>query len=317
MRIAGIALLLAVAVILSSCAGKKTDTTGSIETKSVKYTVGVSLLTKEHAFYQELEAAMKEQAAKDGIKLQIQSAEMDLPAQTSQVENFIAQKVDAIIVCPVDTKSIAGAIKKANIEKIPVFTADIAAEGGDVVSHIASDNVAGGKLAGEYMVRLLSGKGKVVIVNHPVVKSVQDRVKGFKDALKGSQIQVVADQPGEGQRDKSMQVAETLLQKYPDLNGIFAINDSTALGCLSAVKATGRDKKVVIVGYDGDPEARNAISAGEALKADAVQYPAEIGETTIETVAKYLNGDKNVPKTIPVKVGIIDKETLAKEKASN
>jgi len=296
-------LILAALIVTSVGCGKKESAKG--------WTVGVTLLRKGDPFYHELEAAMLEEAERQKIALRVQSGEMDLHAQTGQVEDFITQKVDAIVVCPVDSKSIAGAIGKANQADIPVFTADIAAQGGDVVSHIASDNVAGGRLAGEYMVRLLGGKGKVVIVNHPIVTSVQDRVKGFKEAIAKSNIQIVDDQACEGVRDKAMAVMENLLQKHRDLDGVFAINDSTALGCLAAIRQA-KKSDVVIVGYDGDPEARREISAGSPLKADSVQYPREIGKVTIQTVAKYLSGEQ-VPKVVPIKVGIIDQESLNKE----
>lgn len=303
--------LLALA-LLCACAKKTTNVKTELAPVPTKWTVGVSLLTKGHPFYRELESSMREAAAKNGVKLLVQSGEMDLPTQTHQVEDFVTQKVDAIVVCPVDSKSIAGAIKKANNAKIPVFTADISAQGGDVVCHIASDNVAGGKLAGEYMGKMLNGKGKIVIVNHPIVASVQDRVKGFKEAIAKTQIQIVDDQPGEGLRDKSMAVMENMLQKHKDLDGVFAINDSTALGCLAAVRSAGH-KDIIIVGYDGDPEARKAILAGSELKADAVQYPREIGKTTIEAIVSHFNGEK-LPKVMPVKVGLIDQASLKAEK---
>jgi ribose transport system substrate-binding protein len=308
-HIAAVLALVALAVLVVGCGKKETAKVGKGPT------VGVTLLRKSDPFYWNLESAMREEAKKEGVTLRVQSAEMDLHTQTGQVEDFIAQKVDAIVVCPVDSKSIAGAIRKANDAKIPVFTADIAAQGGDVVSHIASDNVAGGRLAGEYMVKLLGGKGKIVIVNHPIVTSVQDRVRGFKEAIVKSNIRIVDDQACEGLRDKAMAVMENLLQKHRDLNGVFAINDSTALGCLAAIRQAKRTD-VAIVGYDGDPEARQEILAGSPLKADAVQFPREIGKVTVQTIAKYLKGEQ-VPKIVPIKVGIIDQESLKKEAKDN
>ena len=244
-----VALLFA-ALLISGCARRQTQT--GAPTTEKKWRVGVTLLTKQHPFYQELEAAMRETAEKEGIELLIQSAEFNLADQTAQVENFLTSGVDALIICPVDSAGIAGAVKKANAAKVPVFTADIAAQGGDVVCHVASDNVQGGRLAGEYLAKLLGGKGKVVIIDHPVVTSVQDRTRGFMEAIsKYPGIQVVDRPPGDGVRDKAMAVTETMLQKHPDLAGIFAINDSTALGALKAVESMGRTN-VVIVGYDGD-----------------------------------------------------------------
>lgn len=304
-----------VCVALVSCSSKQsTSTTTKTSAKAAKQrVVGVSLLTEEHPFYRELKAAFVSECKQRNIRPIVMSCNMDLSTQTSQVENFITNGVDAMVVCPADSAGIAGAIRKANRAKIPVFTADIAAQGGDVVSHIASDNVHGGRLAGEYMVKTLNGKGMVAIVNHPTVQSVQDRVKGFKEALaKFPQMKIVDDQAAQGRRDVAVNVTENLLQKHAKLDGIFAINDSSALGALAAIEHAGR-KNIVLVGYDGDPEARQKILDGTALKADAVQYPREIGKITADTVADYLDG-KKVDKVVPVKVGIIDREILQREK---
>ncbi len=314
MRRVSALLALMAAVALCGC-GKKETTTGSQPAEGKRWRVGVTLLTKQHPFYQELESAMRETAQKEGIELLIQSAEFNLADQTAQVENFLTSGVDALIICPVDSAGIAGAVKKANEAKVPVFTADIAAQGGEVVCHVASDNVQGGRLAGEYLAKLLNGKGKVVIIDHPVVTSVQDRTKGFMEAIaKYPGIHVVDRPPGDGVRDKAMAVTETMLQKHPDLAGIFAINDSTALGALKAVESMGRTN-VVIVGYDGDPEARREILRGSALKADAVQFPRKIGATVVEMVAKHLRGEQ-VPKLVPIPCDIIDKQKLEAEASS-
>jgi len=300
---------LAIVLALVSCGAKKESTSEKPGKK--QFTVGVTLLTEEHPFYRELKAAFIDECKARGLQPVILSCNMDLPTQTSQVENFITQRVDAMVVCPADSAGIAGAVRKAEAAKIPVFTADIAAQGGKIVSHIASDNVAGGKLAGEYMAKLLNGKGDIAIVNHPIVQSVQDRVKGFKEAIaKYPGIKIVDDQAAEGKRDLAVTVTENILQKHAKLSGVFAINDSTALGALAAIDQSGR-KDVVVVGYDGDPEARAKIEAGTALKADAVQYPREIGKATADTVADYLDG-KNVPAYVPVKVGLIDQASLKK-----
>jgi len=308
------AVVLAAAVcaaLLASCASKK-ESSGAKPAKK-EFTVGVTLLTEEHPFYRELKAAFIEQCKVRNMKPTILSCNMDLPTQTTQVENFITGRVDAMVVCPAESAGIAGAIRKANDAKIPVFTADIAAQGGEIVSHIASDNVAGGKLAGEYLAKLLKGKGEIAIVNHPVVQSVQDRVKGFKEAIaKYPGIKIVDDQAAEGRRDVAVTVTENILQKHPKLDGIFAINDNTALGALAAIDQSGR-KNIVMVGYDGDPEARQKIAAGTALKADAVQYPREIGKATANAVADYLEG-KKVPASIPVRVGLIDQASLKQAK---
>ena len=298
--------VLAGGVALTSCSSK-----GTKEGK----VIGVTLLTKAHPFYQQLESAMRDEAAKRNITLDIQSAENELGAQNSQVDDFITQKVDAIVVCPVDSASIVGAIGRANKANIPVFTADITAAGGKVVCHIASDNVEGGWLAGKYMVKLLGGKGKIVIIDFPLVTSVRDRTKGFVEAVGKSDIEIVDRPSAEGDRAKAMTAMDNMLQRHPDIKGVFAINDNTALGVLSSLQHAKRED-IAVIGYDGDPEAREAIKRGSPLKADAVQYPREIGKTTIDTVAKYLDGQRDMPATVPVRVGIIDKTSLEAEAAT-
>lgn len=289
------------AALLLSCGQKQ-------ESKSTK-TIGVSLLTRAHVFYKDLEEGLKSEAAKNGYELIITAGEFDLGKQSSQIEDFITRKVDAIVLCPVDSRGVGPAVRKANDAKIPVFTADIAAQEGDVVCHIASDNVAGGRLAGEYLAKILGGKGSLAIIGQPTVTSVLDRVQGFKEAVaKFPDLKIVADVNGEGVRDKAMQVASDVLQSHPDLQGIFGINDDSALGTLDAVQQFKREG-VSIIGYDAIPAARDAISKGTALKADVIQYPTKIGETTIQKIKEYFSGAQ-LPKVVPVEVGIVDKEAL-------
>jgi ribose transport system substrate-binding protein len=274
-----------------------------------KAIIGVTLLTRGHAFYRDLEEGLTEAATKHHFKLNIVAAEWDLARQMAQIEDFIVQRVDAIVICPTDSKGIVSAIEQANAKSIPVFTADIAAAGGQVVSHIASDNYAGGQEAAKYLVNLLKGNGKVAIIDQPAVQSVIDRVEGFEDYLKKfPQIEIVTKLNGEGVRDKALKVMEDILQSYPEINSVFAINDDSALGALSAIEAARRED-IFIIGYDGTPEARQAILRDSCLKADIIQYPKIIGETTINTIATYLAGGE-VPAVIPIKVGIIDQASL-------
>ncbi len=278
-------------------------------------TIGVSLLTRGHIFYRDLEDGLKSEAKKYGYDLIITSADFDLGKQISQIEDFISRKVDAIIVCPVDSKGIGSAIAEANKSNIPVFTADIAAEEGKVVSHIASDNVQGGRLAGEYLAKYLNGKGNIAIINQPAITSVLDRVAGFREAIiKYPDIKIVADVNGQGVRDRSLQVTADVLQANPQLDGIFGINDDSALGALDAVNQFNR-KSIAVIGYDATPPAVDAILKDSPLKADVVQYPKKIGVKTIDIINDHFN-NKMVPKIVPVEVGIVDKEALQKQNAN-
>jgi ribose transport system substrate-binding protein len=274
-------------------------------------TIGVALLTRGHIFYKDLEEGLRDEAARQHYELVVTSAEFDLGKQISQIEDFVARRVDAVIVCPVDSKGIGPGVRKANEANVPVFTADIAAQEGTVVSHIASDNVAGGRLAGEYIVKALNGKGRIAIINNPVATSVLDRVQGFREAIgKFPGITVVADVNGQAVRDKSLEVTADVLQANPRLDGIFGINDASALGALDAVEQFKRTN-IIIVGYDATPPAADAITRGTSLKADVIQYPKKIGTITIEMIRDFFAG-KQVPPVVPVEVGIADAEYFLK-----
>src|SRR4051794_27029331 len=267
--------------------------------------IGVTLLTREHVFYRDLEAGLQQAADANGYQLIITSGDFDLAKQQSQIDNFIVQKVDAIIVCPADSKGIGPAIDRANEAKIPVFTADIAAQGGQVVSHIASDNLSGGRLAAEFIAKALNGQGNVGLIGQQEVQSGLDRELGFKEEMKKYPgIKIVSVLNGGGVRDRALKAADDMLQGNSDLKAIFGINDDSALGALSAAEARNRSD-IVIVGYDATPEAVKAIQRGSDLKADVAQQPRDLGSKTIEAIGIHFSGGQ-VPKSIAVPVKIVD-----------
>jgi ribose transport system substrate-binding protein len=272
-------------------------------------TIGVTLLSQSQDFYKDLEQGLRAEAAKVGYRVIVQSAEFDPAIQARQLEDFITKRVDAIVICPCDSDAVAASLRPVAKAGIPIFTADIAAKGAKVVAHVASDNAQGGRLAGETLAKLLGGQGKVMIIDHPTVSSVQDRTGGFEEALKAHPgMSIVARPSGDGQRAKAQSVMEDALTSYPDLAGVFGINDDSALGALRAVEASGRTG-IVIIGYDATPEARAAIQRGSALKADVIQHPDAIGSGTIRAIQRHFAGETLEP-WIAVDVGIVDKAAL-------
>jgi len=298
---------------LPACGGggekKAAEGAGSASGRPV---IGVSLLTRTHPFYQDLEAGLQAGAAQHGYDLIVQAGEFDVARQKDQIDNYIVRNVNAIIVSPCDSKSIGTSIQAANRAGIPVFTADIAvlAEGAQVVCHVASDNVAGGRLAAQTLGEALGGQGKVAIIDHPEVESVIQRVHGFEEGLKAYPgIEIVAKLSGRGMKDVAFHTAEDILQAHPDLDAIFGINDDSALGALAAVEKGGKLGRVTIVGFDAVPEAREAIRAGR-IHADVIQQPDRIGRTTLEAVADYMAG-KPVPPEILIPCDLFTGETPA------
>jgi len=294
-------MLVCLLATLTGC-GKvdKDQTSRDSEPSSAGITIGVSLLTRTHPFYQDLEAGLLEAAEAKGYKLLITAGEFDVAKQKDQLQDFVVQKVNAIVVCPCDSRSIGTAIKAANEAGIPVFTADIAclAENVKIVSHVASDNVAGGRLAARAVIEALGGQGKVAIIDHPEVESVIQRVKGFEEEIATAPgIQVVAKLSGHGVKDQAFRTAEDILQAHPDLTAFFGINDDSALGALAAVEKAGKLGSVTIIGFDAVPEAREAIKAGK-IYADVVQQPHEIGKKTIEAIRTYVSGGQSEPTVL-------------------
>jgi ribose transport system substrate-binding protein len=268
-----------------------------------KPVVGVSLLTQTHAFFKDLEDGLREEAARRGIDLVIVACEMDPAKQAAQIEDFVAQRVSAILLAPCDSNAVVPHLAGPEAAGIPVFTADIAAHGGKVVSHIASDNVQGGRLAAQALAKAIGGSGDVIIIDHPVVASVQERVRGFEEEMKNYPgIRIVAKPSADGQRARAMAVMEDMLQAHPTLEGVFGINDDSALGATAVLEAAGR-RDIAVIGYDASEEAQRAIESGGPLKADVVQNPRQIGVTSIEMIARHLAGEQ-VPAVVPIDVGL-------------
>lgn len=267
-----------------------------------EYKIGASLLTQQHPFYIELANAMKNEAKKDHVVLSVSIANQDLNKQLSDVEDFITKKVDVIIISPVDSKGIKAAIIKANKAHIPVITVDVPAEDVSVVTHIATDNYAGGVVAGKLMGKRLNGKGTVAIIDYPAVQSVVARVNGFKKGLSETPgVKIVAIQPGIT-RAEALTTAQNILQANPNLNGLFGFGDDAALAAVIAAKSA-RNDKIKIIGFDGMKEARDVVDSDKTFIAVIRQYPDKMGSKAIDVAVDYLDG-KPVDKLISIQPGI-------------
>jgi ribose transport system substrate-binding protein len=305
-RIAATLLTVALLTIVMGCTrNQNAESSGQgIQTATAK-TIGVSIQDLQAQFYESMQQGMKNEAAKYGYVISFTDANRDQARQASQVEDFLSQHVSAIILTPVDSKAVGPAIVEANNAGVPVFTADIASTSskGAVASHVASDNVQGGRVAADLLCKALSGQGTVAIIDQPEVTSVQDRVKGFRQELATNcpRVEIVADQTAGGDRVQAATVMDNLLQTYPNLSAVFGINDDSALGALKSVKSAGKLGQVRIVGYDATPEAQKAIDAGEMV-GDPEQHPDQIGKLTIDQIHLYFSG-RIPPPYIPVLVG--------------
>jgi ribose transport system substrate-binding protein len=272
--------------------------------------LGLSLSTLNNPFFVTLKEGAERAAAQYGVKLIVVDAQDDPAKEAANIEDLIQKKVSALLINPTDTKAVVPSIQKANQAGIPVFTVDRAAEGGEIVSHIASDNVAGGRMAAEFLCKALNGKGKVVeLEGIPGTSAARDRGKGFNDYLKEKcpGLEVVARQPADFNRAKGLQVFENILQAQPQIDGVFAHNDEMVLGAIQAAEAAGRTG-IIFVGFDAIDDAVKAVKEGK-LAATVAQQPAEMGRLAVEMAVKYLRGEK-VEKFIPVPLSLVTKDTV-------
>ncbi len=271
-----------------------------------KVTIGLSVSTLNNPFFVSLKEGAEKAAKEAGAELIVVDAQDDTAKQISGVEDLIQKKVSAILINPTDSAAIATAVEAANKANIPVITVDRAAEGGQVVSHIASDNVKGGLMAGEYILEQLGGKGNIVELQGIAgTSAARDRGKGFHDAVDNKEgVKVVASQPADFDRAKGLSVMENILQGNKDIQAVFAHNDEMALGALQAIEASG--KKILVVGFDATDDAVKAVNEGK-MAATVAQKPAAIGETAVQTALKVTKGEK-VESFIPVDLELVTKK---------
>ncbi len=328
--------LLLLATCVSGCGSKSTpdaDRSGggtspaadadSGEATQSKGTIGYTTMSLTNPFFKVIGDAMTEEAAKYGYDVMVVSGDDDVSKQFNQIDDFIVKRVSAIVLTPCDPKSIGQAIKKANDAGIPVFTNDTGYDGdeGKVECHIATDNLQGGKLAGEAMVKLLGKSGgKVLIIHKPDAQSCLLRVQGFTEIVDAhnadnpeAKIEVVATLDGRGSREAGYAVSKDAIVAHDDLSAIFAINDPSALGARSALEEANKQDQITIIGFDGEKAGKLAILEGKIL-CDPIQFPDQMGRKTVEMIMKYFDGD-DVPQEILIPSKLYYKADAEKDPA--
>ncbi|QNF28745.1 ABC transporter substrate-binding protein [Metabacillus elymi] len=311
-RLVSILLVLVIGLITACSNSNQSSESASGEGgNEKKLTIALTVGTLANPFFLSMSKGVEDAGKELGAEVIVESAEYDLAKQTSQIENFITKKVDIILLNAVDTKGIAAAVQQAKAEGIPVIAVDTNAEGG-VDATVTSDNYQAGKLAGEYVVEQLGGKGNIAIIDGPPVSAVTDRIKGFEDVIKDSEIKVVAKQNGEGNREKALTVMESILQANPSgtIDAVFAINDPEAIGVEIAQEQAGRKDEFFIVGVDGAPEATEAMAKdGSTFTATSAQSPSDMVKKAVEIGMKVKNGE-DVEELIKVPVELVTQESL-------
>ncbi|MEU6998027.1 substrate-binding domain-containing protein [Nonomuraea sp. NPDC046570] len=295
-----------VAVLVLALTACDTDTSGG----GGPVKLGMSVSTLNNPYFVQLRQGAEEEARTRGAQLTVTDAQNDASQQVNQVQNFTSQSMKAIILNPVDSDAAAPAVKAADRVKIPVIAVDRGVNGAEVAQTVASDNVAGGRLAAQELAEQMGEKGEVAVLEGvPGTSAARERGQGFTEGIKAFPgIRVVAQQPADFDRTKGLDVMTNLLQSQPGITGVFAQNDEMALGAIKALGAKA-GQEVKVVGFDGTPDALKAVQAG-TMAATIAQQPRLLGKQAVQAAIKAAGGE-TLGKTVAVPVKVVTKENVA------
>lgn len=238
------------------------------------------------------------------------SADYDLNKQFNQIDNFIAKGVSMILVTASDQHAIAPAIARAHAAGIVVVGVDVNAEGADAV--VQTNNVQAGEISCQFLADAIGHKGNVIIENAEQVSAVIDRVSGCQKVLaQYPDIKILSDnENAKGSRDGGFAIAQGYFVRYPQIAGIFAVNDPEAIGTQLAAKQAHRDQGLVITSVDGAPDIVAELKGVSAIQASASQDPFTMGEIGVKTGYGIMNGTKPADRTTLMAPKLITRETV-------
>ncbi|AZO93871.1 substrate-binding domain-containing protein [Halocella sp. SP3-1] len=273
-------------------------------------TVGISMNTLNNPFFVTVVEGARAMADELGVKLIVTDAQNRPGKEITNVENLIQQKVDVLILDPSDSNAIIPSVLNANDANIPVLTIDRKANDGDVITHIGFDAIRSGRIAGQFLVDSLNGKGKIVEIMGIMGTSVaQDRSKGFNQIMdKNPGMKVIAKQTANFDRGQAMSVMENILQAQPEIDGIYAANDEMALGVLAAIEAAGRLDEITLIGCDAIDDSMEAIRKRK-MEATIAEPPYFLGKNAVKTAVAIYNG-KKVEDEVILENQLVTKENI-------
>jgi ribose transport system substrate-binding protein len=306
-------LLSAVVLLVNGCKPSESDSSpkpaGDSKAKST-YTIGMSQCNLGEPWRVEMNAQIKAAADKHpNIKMIFKDAQNDTLKQRAHVEEFVSAHVDLLIISPKEAAPLSPPVAAAMEAGIPVIVLDRRLVGDKYTCFIGADNKKIGHAAGEWIVKKLGGKGKLVELKG-LMTSIpgQDRDRGFRDALAGSGIEIIFEADMKWLEPDARKEMESALSRFPKIDCVYAHNDPGAHGAYLAAQAAGREKEMIFVGIDALPQEGLAYVQQGILDA-TFQYPTG-GAEAIDTALKILQG-QTVPKDITLGSRIFDKETLA------
>lgn len=292
------------ATVLTGCGQQGTKDAKSDD----KIVIGLSMNTQTNPFFVDVKDGVQKAADEHGIELHITDAQDDPAIQMKDIENLITKNPDAIIIDTCDSDAIVASVEACNEAGIPVFTMDRESNGGDVVAHIGYDAVKSGKIAGQFLVDTLEGKGNIVEIQGIMGTNVaKNRSEGFNSVMKENpDMKIVATQVANFDRATAMSVMENILQANNKIDGLYCANDEMLLGALEAIEAAGRLDEITMIGCDAIDETLEVIKNGK-VEATIAEPPFFLGKAILNTAFDYLQG-KDVEETV-----ILDNELVTKD----
>ena len=279
------------------------------ESKKITH-IGLMVQDMSNPFFSAMERNAKQAAAKIGATLNVQDAQVDLANQNTQIDAFIQQKVDLIIISAVDESGIEPAIQRAKAAGIIVIAVDTPARGAD--AEIMTNAIQAGETSCEYLFSQMGGKGKVLLVDGTPIQTIIDRIKGCKNvAQKYPDIKIVGQQASRNDRASGLMVTTDMLTANPDVSGIFGMNDPSALGAVLAVEQAGKAGAIKVTGVDGSPEAVEELKrSGSPFIGTATQNPGEMVRQAISLAQDMVDGKHIASPTVLIPSVLVTRDNV-------
>lgn len=259
-------------------------------------TVGLSVSTLSNPFFVSLEEGVNTLATENGTQVISVDAQDDSAKQSNDVDDLIQQGVDVLLINPVDSAAITPAVEAANSAGIPVIMVDRATDAGEYVTLVASDNVAGGEMAAQYIVDQVGENASTLqLEGVPGASATNERGEGFTNVAETS-LNVLDSQTANFDRAEGLTVMENMLQGNSDVQAVFAQNDEMALGAIEAIEGAGLSNQITVVSFDGTEGGIKAVEDG-SLAATIAQQPDEMGRLALQAAYDFYAGQE-----IPVKI---------------
>jgi ribose transport system substrate-binding protein len=298
--------LVFLAVVASAC-GPRATKGPDTPPRNAGRTLGAVFQTLDNPFFREVDAGIREIVESNGDSLVTLAADWSGTRQQDDVHQFTNRRVAALFVNPVDPRAIENNLHEANEAGIPCIVVDTQMPRRDAVAcQVLSDNREAGRLAARSLAQARRS-GKLVILDIPANEACSDRISGFREIIdRFADIEIVAVEDGGGTRAAARAAMESLLRRFPHLDGVFAANDPMALGAAEALEGAGRLADVVVTSVDGSPEGIAAVHA-DRLRSTSMQFPREIGRIAAQRAYELLNGN-SVENEIRVPVELVTKD---------